>query len=88
MGAGCYYISVVGVLAVLQFKIYINHQFLPIPMDQKQWVTPQRATLTRSRPEEAVLEVCKNDQVEGADYADYHRCADLACIGCDVSTTS
>jgi len=40
MGAGCYYLSIEVVLAVLSFKIYINHQFLSIRKGSKKMGYP------------------------------------------------
>lgn len=57
----------------------------------KQWHTPQLIVLTRSKPEEAVLEVCKFLYVGDAPMEWFPGCAhgaEVSCTPCEAQVQS
>lgn len=54
---------------------------------KKLWQTPELIVLVRSKPEEAVLTVCKGPAFTGPD-SDYIECIRSAATTCDSECTS
>jgi hypothetical protein len=55
---------------------------------KKPWIKPELIVLVRGKPEEAVLQGCKNADVGGGNWVTNVGCTQPGCADCETGGTS